>query len=513
MATKYLLGLDNGGTVIKAALFTIDGKELAVASRSTEEITPQPGWTERDMETLWEQNCACVKEAIARAGVNAADIAGVAVCGHGKGLYPWGKNGRPAWNGIISTDNRAWKYPARWRESGIHEKLYDRLCQQFMACQQVSLLAWFNDNRPEVYDNIQWAFSVIDYVRFRLTGEAFSEATNISGSGLINVRDARVDSDILEALGIGGAVDKIPPLRYSSETCGVVTREAAERTGLREKTPVAAGMFDIDACAIAMSILKPEDFCTITGTWTINEFISKTPFLHTAIAMNSLYAVPGYYLIEDSSSTGAGCLEWVIENVIRGIGHGGRGAGCAGQHTGKALYQKLDEMVAAVPPEKSDVYFLPFLQGSNRHPLAKACWVGLTSFHTRADMLRAVYEGAAYSAKHHVDKLLSVRDKPKTARLAGGVANSPLWVQLFADILGLPIETVTGVKETGALGAAMAASIAAGVYKNFDEAAAAMTRVNPPVDPSPATKIYADKYAKYDAVCAALDTIWEKFEI
>ena len=116
--------------------------------------------------------------------------------------------------GIISTDNRAWKFPEKWKADGTHSALYDRLCQQFMACQQVSLLAWFKENDRKTYDNIRWAFSVTDYIRFRLTGEAFSEATNISGSGLLNVRDAKVDRDMLAALGIAEAADMVPPLRH-----------------------------------------------------------------------------------------------------------------------------------------------------------------------------------------------------------------------------------------------------------------------------------------------------------
>jgi hypothetical protein len=92
---KFLLGIDNGGTVIKAALFTLDGKELAVASRQTVLVTPHPGWTERDMEELWRQNCACIRQVITGSGVNPAAIAGIAVCGHGKGLYLWGKTVNP----------------------------------------------------------------------------------------------------------------------------------------------------------------------------------------------------------------------------------------------------------------------------------------------------------------------------------------------------------------------------------------------------------------------------------
>jgi L-xylulokinase len=501
---KYVLGIDNGGTVIKAALFTLDGRELAAASRQTAVLTPRPGYTERDMEDLWAQNCACIRQVLAGSGADPGAVAGVAVCGHGKGLYPWGKDGKPAYNGIISTDNRAWQYPEKWKQDGTFGALYPRLCQQIMPCQPVSILAWMKDHDRPVYDKIQWAFSVKDYIRFRLTGEAWSEATDISGSGLMNVRDARFDGDMLESLGIGEAYAMLPPLRYSSENCGAITAEAAALTGLAEGSPVAGGMFDIDACAVAMSVTKPEQLCTITGTWSINEFIAPAPITGTCVAMNSLYAIPGYYLLEESSATSAGNLEWVIQNCFH--------------HEpvpeGKKLYAYLDEMAAGVAPEACDVYFLPFLYGSNRHALAKASFIGLTSFHTRAHMLRAVYEGVVYAAKGHIDKLLSIRKPPKAIRLAGGAANSALWVQMFADILELPIETVMGVKELGALGCGMAAAVAAGIYADYTEAAGAMVRISPPVFPDTGkSPCYRKKYEKYTALCEALDTVWSRFEV
>lgn len=501
---KYAIGLDNGGTVCKAALFDMTGCEIAVASRRTPVITPQPGYMERDMELLWECNCDCIREVLEKSGVSSNDIIGAAVCGHGKGLYPWGRDGKPAYNGIVSTDNRAWQYPEKWRADGTAQSLYPQLCQQLIPSQQAALLAWFKDHNRAVYDNIARVFSVKDYIRFRLTGEAYSEATDISGSGLMDVRNACFDRQLLETLGIGEVYDKLAPIRYSSDTCGSITPEAARCTGLPAGMPVAGGMFDIDACAIAMDITSPEQMCTITGTWSINEFISPVPVTGTAIAMNSLYAVPGYYLLEECSATSAGNLEWFIQNFMQN----------ETVPEGKKMYAHIDGLAASVDAADCDVYYLPFLYGTNAHPLAKATFAGLTSYHTKAHMLRAVYEGVAYSHRTHIERLLSAREAPKAIRMAGGAANSPFWVQMFADVLGFPIETVQGVKELGALGCAMAAAVAAGVYEDYTQAAASMVRVNAPVMPdSRMNKIYEEKFAKYTAVSQALDTVWGKFTV
>jgi L-xylulokinase len=83
---NYVIGIDNGGTLIKAAVFDLNGKEIAVASRPTAVLNPRPGYTERDMDELWEQNCACVRQVLSDSGINPGAVAAVAVCGHGKGL-------------------------------------------------------------------------------------------------------------------------------------------------------------------------------------------------------------------------------------------------------------------------------------------------------------------------------------------------------------------------------------------------------------------------------------------
>ena len=101
---KYYLGLDNGGTATKAAVFSECGKELATAGMDTAMLVPKAGFTERDMDEMWEANCQVVKEALKKAGISGEEVACVAVCGHGKGLYLWGKDGKPVRNGIIRSE-------------------------------------------------------------------------------------------------------------------------------------------------------------------------------------------------------------------------------------------------------------------------------------------------------------------------------------------------------------------------------------------------------------------------
>jgi L-xylulokinase len=261
-------------------------------------------------------------------------------------------------------------------------------------------------------------------------------------------------------------------------------------------------MFDIDASAIALGVHTTEEMCTIAGTWSINEYIAKEPVMDGS-TMNSLYAIPGYYLVEECSATSAGNLEWYLTHYMKE----------EPLLPGEQLYDAVNRMVETVLPEECEVYFLPFLYASNAHPLGKGTFAGLTLYHGKEHMLRAIYEGVAFSHKTHIDRLLVSRERPQAIRMAGGAVNSQVWVQMFADVLGVPIETVQ-VKELGALGCAMAAMVVAGVYKDYPEAVAHMVHVSKKVEPDPkATRIYQQKYETYCKVSKALDMVWSDFAV
>ena len=313
---KYLMGIDNGGTFSKAAIFDEEGHQIAVASVPTVTITPKPGFTERDMEELWQVNAQAIREVIEKSGIEPTDIAGVSFSGHGKGLYLVGKDGKPSYNGIISTDARAWAYPKKWKEDGTAKKVYEKTYQDILACQPVSLLAWLKDNQPEVIDNTKYVFAVKDYVRYCMTGEAYAEMSDFSGGNLVNLTTGTYDRELMELFGIGEVYDMLPPLKNASDICGYITKEASELTLLPEGTPVSAGMFDVNACGIASGLSNEEKMCMIAGTWSINEFIAKEPVLNGTVALNSMFCIPGYYLIEESSPTSAGNMEWFIRNLM-----------------------------------------------------------------------------------------------------------------------------------------------------------------------------------------------------
>ena len=125
---KYLVGIDNGGTFSKAAIFDEEGNQISVASVPTETLTPKPGYTEKDLDELWEVNAQAVRKAVEKSGIDPSDIAGVSFSGAGKGLYMIGDDGRPSYHGIMSTDTRAWAQVEKWYQDGTNKNFPGNSC-------------------------------------------------------------------------------------------------------------------------------------------------------------------------------------------------------------------------------------------------------------------------------------------------------------------------------------------------------------------------------------------------
>ena len=503
---RYYIGLDNGGTTTKAAIFDSRGKQLGSCSMETAMLTPKPEFIERDMEEMWDANCSVVKGVLEKTGISPDDVAGIGVCGHGKGLYLWGKDGKPVRNGIISTDNRAYRYVDQWRADGTEEKVFALSCQHIMNCQPVALLAWLKDHEPDSYANIRYVFECKDYVRFRLTGEARGEITDYSGANLMNLHTRSYDRELLELYGIGEVADALPPLCRADEIAGYVTAEAAAKCGLKEGTPVVGGFFDINACAVASGVIYPDLLCMIAGTWSINEYVRTEPVLDGKVQMNSLFALPEYYLIEESSATSAGNNEWFVKQLLPE-------ARREAKESGGNIYDIVNGWVEEVGTDSFVPVFLPFLMASNVHPNAKSVFVGMNVSHTRKHLARSIYEGIAFCHRYHAEKLLATMSKaPRAIRLSGGAAKSPVWTQMFADVMQLPVETVAA-DEAGALGCAIAAAVAAGEYGSLSEAIEKMTVISEPVLPDPQRKaIYDKKYCLYLRTIECLDGLWDEMQ-
>ncbi|MCG6189523.1 FGGY-family carbohydrate kinase [Maribellus maritimus] len=486
----YLLGIDNGGTVTKAAVFDTEGNEVAVATRKVEILQLFHGWNERDAEKMWKDTCEVIREVLSLSAIKSEQVLGVACTGHGNGLYLVDGNGMPVRNAINSTDTRAQKYVESWKKSGIDKLVLPYTTQSLWPGQPNAILAWLKEHEPESLNKAKFVLMAKDFIRMKLTGEFFAEITDMSGTSLMSVTKRSYDNHILRLFGLEEMEDVLPPLIDSSEPAGNVTQKAAVQTGLKAGTPVAGGMFDIDACALASGIADENQMSLVAGTWGNNQYIAKNPLIDKDLFMSSIYAIPGWYLMLEGSPTSAGNLDWFIDTFLQD----------EKKRHGSRFFEWLNKQVCSVSPESSGVIFLPFLYGNNTGKNIPATFYGLEGRHKRAHLIRAVYEGIVFSHRTHIERLLNFRNPPDVIRCTGGATQSEVWMQMFADAIGIPVEIPAGI-QLGALGAAIAAAVCTGVYRDFNEGIQSMVRIEHIYEPNMIIhEIYQEKFYVYQNI-------------
>ncbi|HGM5489422.1 TPA: FGGY-family carbohydrate kinase [Serratia fonticola] len=487
---KYWLGLDCGGTFIKAGLYNAEGKELGIARRNLAIIAPQPGWAERDMPSLWQTAASVIREVLDQNGIAAAAVQGLGISAQGKGVFLLDKQGQPLGNAILSSDQRALALVMAWQQAGMPQKLYEQTRQTLWTGHPVSLLRWIKQHQPERYARIGSVLMAHDYLRYCLTGKLACEETNISESNLYQMERGDYDPALAQLLGIAEVMPALPPIVGSAEVAGHISAEAAAVTGLRVGTPVVGGLFDVVSTALCAGLQDETRLNAVMGTWSVTSGITD------AIAADADYpfvygrhAEQGKYIVHEASPTSAANLEWFC------------------QQWGLQDYAQLNHWVAALPKAGSQLLFAPFLYGSNAGLGLSASFYGIQAFHQRAHLVQAIFEGVVFCHMTHLNRMRRRFSQTTALRVTGGPAKSGPWMQMFADISGLPVE-LPQVEETGCLGAAMAAMVGTGVFSDFAAAQQALAPRIETVQPDAAAQdAYQRKYQRYQALVAALQTL------
>ena len=501
---KYLMGIDNGLTLSKVAIFDPEGRTIGVASRKIEVQYPKPGYTERDMDVVWQKTAEAIREVIEMTGIAAADILAIGNSGHGNGLYLLDGEGKIFRPSIASMDGRAAAIVDEWNQpGGVREQAFPHAWQACWAAQPSVLLAWLKRHEPANYRKIGKVMLCTDYLKYCLTGEHTTDYSIISGSSLFDLSIRDYSRELLAIYGIPEMLPALPRPVWGHEIAGHITRKAAALTGLTAGTPVTGGLFDIDAAAIGAGVISDGVLCIIAGTWSINQVISNAPVIDKKVFLTSLYAVPGMWLTLEASPTSAANLEWFVNNFCYEEKQ-------EAQARGISVYDVCNKKVASLAPGSVDIIFHPYLFGSDVQATARAGFYGLGAWHTKAHVLRALYEGVVYGHLNHIQKLRAAGARIEKARLTGGGSHSHVWTQMFADALQLPVEVPEGA-EVAARGAAMAAGIGAGVYRDYAEAVAKVVKVERVHQPNhDATPAYLARYREYVNILEAMKEPWNR---
>jgi L-xylulokinase len=492
------LGIDAGNTGVKAVLFDERGRALASAHRDTGGHCPAPGMVERDIGRLRTDLDGLMRELLQKSGLKASDIIGIGTSGHGNGLYLLDAEGGQV-AAIQSLDTRAAGLVEEWRDSGVADAAAAICLQRPWAAQTPALLAWMAQDRPEIMARAAHLLMCKDLVTHALTGEIASDVSDMGGAGLLRLPENVYDDALLDAYGLADVKRLLPKLHWPIEIAGRVSETAAGRTGFAAGTPVVAGFFDVLASAVGAGVTRPGQASLILGTWSINQAVVKKPA--SGVFMSAPLS-PGRFMAMENSATSATNLEWLAHNFLA---HDRRAE--------KGSFALADALAVAAPAKPDGPLYHPYLYGAAGDPAARAGWFGLAGWHEGPDMLRALFEGVAFAHLAHLAKLEARGVGTGDITLSGGGAKSPVWPQMIADMLGRPVK-VAAEKETGALGAAIAAAVGAGRYGDLDEAVEAMVAAPRVVEPDPAMRdFYARRFALWQAVEESLAPHWAALRV
>ncbi|MCB1469284.1 MAG: carbohydrate kinase [Rhizobiaceae bacterium] len=497
-----LLGIDSGLTVTKAVVFDEAGTPLAVARRRVVQIMPRPRHVERDMQELWQATAEAIAEVLAKTGRRASDIAAVSATAHGDGLYLLDKARRPLGHGILSLDSRAGDIAERWERDGTAATALARTGQMPHASAPSALLTWVRDQEPERYQAIRHVLSCKDWLRFCLTGTIGTDLTEASTS-FTDVVTQSYGEGILELFGLGELRAALPPVARPDDVIGSITEPVAAMTGLVAGTPVVAGLHDVTASALGAAGYGEGIVAIVAGTYSINETVSSIPKVDSRwFCRNGL--LPGEWNNMSISPASAANYDWFLDTLCGSERK-------AAESEGKSIHAVVATEIEAALARPSTLLFHPYLFGSPHGPVASAGFLGLRGWHGRGDMLRAVIEGIAFNHRVHVDALRDGFDVTE-ARLTGGISRNPVFAQIFADVLEMPV-TVTDTDEAAAWGAALCAGSGVGLYETPRHDPRDLSGLGTTYTPDlKRSAILAQRYRLHCDIAESLTPLWPRIE-
>jgi L-xylulokinase len=497
-----LVGIDSGLTVTKAVVFDETGRPLSVARRRVRQIMPKPRHVERDMAELWRATAEAIREAVAGSCRPASDIVAVAATAHGDGLYLLDRSGQALGNGILSLDSRAGEVVAGWEREGASQTALQRTGQAPHVSAPSALLAWVRDNEPDRFAKTGHVLACKDWLRFCLSGTIGTDLTEASTS-FTEVRSQAYAGDVLRIFGLERLASALPAVSRPDEIVGKVTREASAITGLVEGTPVVAGLHDVTASSLGAAGYGEGTVAIVAGTYSINETVSTAPKVDKDwFCRNGLRL--GEWNNMSISPASAANYDWFLDTL------------CAEERKsaeaeGRSIHAVTAEEIEAALDRDSAVFFHPYLFGSPHGALPGASFIGLRGWHDRGDMLRAVIEGIAFNHRIHVDALRR-GFAPREARLTGGISRNPVFAQIFADVLDMPV-AVSDTEEAAAWGTALCAGAGVGLFdspRHDPRDIASLSRTYTP-DAARSTALQ-ERYELHCEISRALAPLWPRIE-
>jgi xylulokinase len=467
-----LLGIDLGTTRTKVGLVSDEGEPLGFARAAhATDVDAATGRAEQDPDAWWAGLGVAVREAVDAAGGRQPDA--ICVTGHGPSLTPVDADGRPVRPAITWLDTRA---------AAERELLEAATALRGWALGVTPAARWLERHEPESAARTRWYLNSWEAVALRMTGRA---ATTVVPGAAGLPREPLADA--------GLAMDRLAPDATAGTQLGGLTAEAARHLRLPKGIPVVAGLVDAFASFHGARMLTAGDAIDVGGAAGGFGVYADRPVqvaggFTTPAPLRGLYSVGGAM-----AATGA-ALDWFAGEILHGA----------------VPTAELVEEARHVEPGAEGLLFLPYLAGERSplwDPSARGAFAGLTLRHTRAHMVRAILEGAAFAIRHVAAPMLGAGLPVTAMRACGGPARDDGWNQIKADVTGFTVE-VPRIRETAAVGAAILAAIGIGAFSDLPTAIPAMTSIDRRFEPDAARRETYDRaFAGYLALHPAISPV------
>lgn len=448
-----MIGLDLGTTNCKAVLLDAERRILAVATDSYKLQIPHPHVAELDVRHVWEAVKNVLRQVTA---ATAEPPGGLCFSGAMHSLFPVAdETGTPISNAMTWADARATAVYRGLIADTDTSALYRRTGCPVHSTYHLQRLRWWDRVEPEQMQHACLWVGIKDWILHALTGVWASDLSLASTTGLLNLQTLTWDTGVLRLAGVHP--HQLPPLVSCSAVVGGITADAAAATGLPAGLPVVAGGSDGAMACVGTGIAAPGQVVITVGTSGAVRKVAAEPwfdpgertFCYLLIDKFARPVAEGggegpLWFIGGAINNGGLTLQWVREKLYPDL-------------EGSAGYEQLASDAASVPPGAEGVFLLPYFAGERSPhwaPKDKGMMFGLGMMHNRAHFARAAMEGVANCLADVWDALYGSETGSEIVRITGGITRTPLWVQILADMLGVPLMALD-VADTSATGAAL----------------------------------------------------------
>jgi len=490
---SYLMTIDAGTGSVRAVIFDEFGNQKGVGQEEWEHLVVQgiDNSMGFDFRINWGLVCRCIKKSVLKAGIEFEEIKAVTASSMREGIVLYDKFGNELW-GVANVDARASKEVKELKERyiGIEEEFYQESGQTF-ALGALPRLLWLKNNQPEIYDRVAKISMISDWILAKLSGVIATEPSNAGTTGIFSLSKRDWASHQAEKVGLKS--DIFPKIYEPSEPIGEVTTQASMQSGLEQGTMVVMGGGDVQLGSAGLGVVKSGEIAVLGGSFwqqVVNIDSSVTPPLDMGIRVNP-HVIAGLSQAEGITFFSGLVMKW-FRDVFCDMEK------MEAKKRGIDVYTLLEEKAREVPVGSHGI--MPIFSDSMKYGKwyhASPSFINLSlapDVCTRASMFRSLEENSAIVSSINLEKISKFSGVDSdTITFAGGASKGALWSQILADVTGKSVK-IPVVKEATALGGAMLAGVATGIYSSIEEASKELVKWEKEIEPN------MENYRKYEKI-------------